>query len=274
MVHIHQAHHLGLDYGASPARISPYHLDLGESCVKWILFALNFVMSLAGLLMCGLGVYVATAAKSYEEFFGSGSISLSYLFIGGGIMIVLVGFLGCCGAMRHSTFMLLMYFILVMVLFVVQMGGVITMLVFKDELKSQIKTAATTKLAQYGDPTKADIATGPIDVVQKGLSCCGIEKGPIEWASATAKATYWIKTHDNDAPDSCCVMVSTNCGKNEAKTYPDEAKVHTKGCEDQLYEYLSSNLLLIGGLALAVSFVELFGLCGAFMLRRAILHGY
>ena len=47
-----------------------------------------------------------------------------------------------------------------------------------------------------------------------------------------------------------------------------------QGCEDQLYEYLSSNLLLIGGLALAVSFIELFGLCGAFMLRRAILHGY
>ena len=37
-----------------------------------------------GLGLAGLGVYVATAAKSYEEFFGSGSISLSYIFIGGG----------------------------------------------------------------------------------------------------------------------------------------------------------------------------------------------
>eukprot|EP00116_Pleurobrachia_bachei_P015144 sb/3475406/ len=127
MVHIHQAHHLGLDYGANPARISHYHLDLGESCVKWVLFALNFLISvghatktyfymahdldpfifwhvelfrmifqhcvydrntlfplfqLAGLGLAGLGVYVATAAQSYEEFFGSGSVSLSYIFIG------------------------------------------------------------------------------------------------------------------------------------------------------------------------------------------------
>ena len=30
------------------------------------------------------------------------------LFAGCGILICLIGFLGCCGAMRHSTFMLLM----------------------------------------------------------------------------------------------------------------------------------------------------------------------
>ena len=37
---------------------------------------------LVGLCVSGLGIYVATAAKSYEEFFGSGSVSLSYVFIG------------------------------------------------------------------------------------------------------------------------------------------------------------------------------------------------
>ncbi|KAL5271234.1 hypothetical protein ACHWQZ_G001762 [Mnemiopsis leidyi] len=231
MVHIHQAHHLGLDYGANPARISHYHLDLGESCVKWILFALNFVISLVGLCVSGLGIYVATAAKSYEEFFGSGSVSLSYVFIGCGILICLIGFLGCCGAMRHSTFMLLM-------------------------VKSQIKEAAVTKLAEYGNPVKSDVATKPIDVVQKGLDCCGIETGPVEWAADQKKATYWIRTHDNDVPDSCCVTETTNCGKNEAKATPDPAVVHTKGCETALYDYLTDNMLLIGGLGVAVAFLE------------------
>lgn len=274
MVHIHQAHHLGLDYGANPARISHYHLDLGESCVKWILFALNFVISLVGLCVSGLGIYVATAAKSYEEFFGSGSVSLSYVFIGCGILICLIGFLGCCGAMRHSTFMLLMYFVFVLMLFMVQIAGIVTILVFKDDVKSQIKEAAVTKLAEYGNPVKSDVATKPIDVVQKGLDCCGIETGPVEWAADQKKATYWIRTHDNDVPDSCCVTETTNCGKNEAKATPDPAVVHTKGCETALYDYLTDNMLLIGGLGVAVAFLELFGLCGSFMLRRAILHGY
>ena len=40
------------------------------------------------------------------------------------------------------------------------------------QVTSQIKEAAITKLSEYGDPSKSDVATKPIDVVQKGV-CSG-----------------------------------------------------------------------------------------------------
>eukprot|EP00116_Pleurobrachia_bachei_P011786 sb/3472048/ len=120
------------------------------------------------------------------------------------------------------------YFIFIMVTFMVQVSAIIAVLVFKDDVKNQIKEAATTKLAEYGNPIKEDVATKPLDVVQAGLKCCGIDTGPIEWATEAAKATYWIRTHDNDVPDSCCVTETTNCGKNEAKAVPDPSIVYTE----------------------------------------------
>ena len=40
------------------------------------------------------------------------------------------------------------------------------------QVKTEVTKAAKTKLGEYGDPTKADVATKPIDVVQKGVSRC------------------------------------------------------------------------------------------------------
>ena len=37
-------------------------------------------------------------------------------------------------------------------------------------MKDNIREAALTKLAQYGNPSVADVASKPIDVVQTGVS--------------------------------------------------------------------------------------------------------
>lgn len=44
-------------------------------------------------------------AKCYRALLG---VIKCPILTGSGILICLIGFLGCCGAMRHSTFMLLM----------------------------------------------------------------------------------------------------------------------------------------------------------------------
>ena len=55
-----------------------------------------------------------------------------------------------------------------------------------------------------------------IDWMQENFECCGIN-GKIDWANtAHTKATYWVKTHQNDVPDSCCTTVTDGCGTGKA----------------------------------------------------------
>lgn len=73
-------------------------------------------MKLAGAVILGVGIWVKVDSSS---FFGildgvdgipaevSSLLNISYLLIAAGAVLLVIGFLGCCGAIRESKCMLL-----------------------------------------------------------------------------------------------------------------------------------------------------------------------
>ncbi|CAB1353353.1 unnamed protein product [Coregonus sp. 'balchen'] len=82
----------------------------GMKCVKYILFVFNFIFWLCGSLVLAVGLWLRfdpetvqllTGEEAPETFF----IAV-YILIGAGGGMTLVGFFGCCGAVKESQCLL------------------------------------------------------------------------------------------------------------------------------------------------------------------------
>ena len=57
--------------------------------------------------MLGIGIWTKIDAGQFDSFLGYSGYSVSaYILIGAGAFVTLVGFLGCCGAIRENRCML------------------------------------------------------------------------------------------------------------------------------------------------------------------------
>lgn len=74
-------------------------------------------LQLAGVAILGVGIWVKVDSGSVLNFLGkidnmptelSQVLNVGYLLIAVGILLVIIGFLGCCGAMKESKCMLLL----------------------------------------------------------------------------------------------------------------------------------------------------------------------
>ncbi|XP_058244019.1 CD9 molecule a isoform X3 [Hemibagrus wyckioides] len=82
----------------------------GEVCVKYLMFAFNFVFWLAGTGVLAVGLWLRFDPKTKNLFEGDDSLRgfyiVVYILIAVGGLMMLVGFLGCCGAIQESLCML------------------------------------------------------------------------------------------------------------------------------------------------------------------------
>ena len=64
-------------------------------------------VQLAGLAILGIGVWTKVDAGQFDSFLGNSGYSLSaYMMMAAGAFVAIVGFLGCCGAIKESRCLL------------------------------------------------------------------------------------------------------------------------------------------------------------------------
>uniref|UniRef100_A0A8C3K0W9 Tetraspanin n=2 Tax=Scolopacidae TaxID=8917 RepID=A0A8C3K0W9_9CHAR len=79
------------------------------SCMKYLMFIFNVLVFAGGTCLAGLGVWVAVDPAGFQDIVAT-KAALSagaYLLLAVGIALALLGFLGCCGALRRSRPLLL-----------------------------------------------------------------------------------------------------------------------------------------------------------------------
>ncbi|XP_034542996.1 tetraspanin-1-like isoform X2 [Notolabrus celidotus] len=112
--------------------------------LKIMMFVFNGAIFLAGGAILGIGVWVKVDSDSLLGILSSVEdapsglsvlVYVSYLLIGVGAVLLIIGFLGCCGAVRESRCMLLAFFSIVLILFLVEVAGAVLLFVFDDVAK-------------------------------------------------------------------------------------------------------------------------------------------
>ncbi|XP_078113028.1 CD9 molecule a isoform X3 [Sander vitreus] len=126
-------------------------LSGGEMCIKYLMFAFNLVFWLAGTAVFAIGLWLRLDPKTKGLFEGPDSLYVFYtgvyILIGAGALMMVVGFLGCCGAIQESPCML---------------GLVVNdITTFYMQTYNNFKTTGDERLKET------------LRVIQTGLKCCG-----------------------------------------------------------------------------------------------------
>ncbi|KAK7790073.1 hypothetical protein R5R35_012996 [Gryllus longicercus] len=225
-------------------------MGCATSLVKYLVFIFNFVFALAGLGLLVIGILLEKQVNEYDEFLNGKFHAPPIILIVVGSLIFIVAFFGCCGAIRESHCMLIMYVILVLTVFILQVVVAGLAFAYRDDTKDVIDSKLKNYVFNYGN-NKAIV-----DSIQTNLKCCGYE-GTGDYTSQSV-----------NIPSSCCPKLPTTCARKEA---------YDEGCKDALEDFIESQGNIIGGVAIGIAVIEIvgiiFGLCLANSIKNAERRG-
>jgi len=129
----------------------------GMTCVKYVLFAFNFLFVLIGSLFIYGGVYIIQdqqAIQSVREIIDTpNTIAIASIVLG--LLIFLIAFLGCCGALFESHCILMTFGFIVCVILALELTVAGLAFAFKSDLRNIASRELKIAVEQYNwtEPT-------------------------------------------------------------------------------------------------------------------------
>lgn len=214
----------------------------GMIIVKYLLFIFNFIFWLSGLALIIVGALVK---KEYGYFLNVSSssnfASAPVFLIVVGVIVAVVGFLGCCGAIKENYCMVTTFAVLLGLIFILEIAAGALAYTYRGKMENIVKDALEKGVKNYNATEYKKF----MDQVQKDFKCCGYKEG----------AKDYINEHEK-VPDSCA-------GNNT-----------TTNCVKGLEESLKSHLMIIGGVGIGIAFIQLVGILFACCMMRSIKKEY
>ncbi|KAG7264020.1 hypothetical protein CRUP_011349 [Coryphaenoides rupestris] len=226
--------------------------------LKAMMFIFNGLIFVAGAALLGVGIWVKVDSGSVlgllQKFEGaSGELSqllnVGYLLIAVGAVLLVIGFLGCCGAVRESRCMLLLFFIIILLIFLAEVAGAVVILVFKPVAERLIKKLGNeaVKSIKMDFGANADV-TGLWNTTMDTLHCCGF------YNYTDFNESPFYKQH-NAYPSQCCPSMVNPC--TAPTVYISGALNMTiLGCGTKILTLIDENAVGIIAVALGIAALE------------------
>ncbi|XP_028409474.1 CD151 antigen-like [Dendronephthya gigantea] len=239
-------------------------LSCGMTCMKYLLLAFNLVFWIAGIAVLGVGIWSRVAASDYEAILGdTDTDKAANILIASGVLVLIIGFVGCCGAMKENKCCLLLYFVLVFLIFILEIAAGIMAYKNRDKMEEEVSKAINiTVFKEYGNPDHTKV-TKAIDFAQKHIKCCGATSYN-DW-----KYSYWANhTSKNEAvPSSCCNNKDiANCTQDPL----NRDNIFQEGCIQGMKDWAKEHLVVIGGIGVGIAVIQVLGMIFSICLFRAI----
>ncbi|XP_044303841.1 tetraspanin-2 [Varanus komodoensis] len=207
----------------------------GMRCVKFLLFIFNFAFWLAGSAVVAFGLWLrfgnvirdlATDERSPEYFYMG-----LYVLVGAGVLMMTVGFFGCCGAARESQCLLGAFFTCLLVIFAAEVTAGVFAFLGKSVAIAEVQSIYEEAYGEYvSDPGK----NKTLIQFHEALQCCGKESD---------------------------VQVKPTCPKDLEQS---------KNCLDEINTLIDTNLHLVGIVGIAIAGITIFGMVFSMVLCCAI----
>ncbi|NXQ43859.1 CD9 antigen-like [Catharus ustulatus] len=211
----------------------------GTKCIKYLLFGFNFVFWLAGtaVLAVGLWLHFDSQTKSIFELDSDTKFYTGvYILIGAGGLMMLVGFLGCCGASQESQCLLGLFFFSLFVIFALEIAAGIWGFTNKEKITDDLKEFYMDTYRKRTQQTAKDT----LKAFQFTLNCCGLT-GVLE----------------QQFMDTC-----------PAKTLSESFTI--KSCPEAIDDVFKSKLNVIGAVGLGIAVMMIVGMIFSMVLCCAI----
>jgi len=218
-------------------------------CAKYLLFAFNFCFWLAGAAVLGVAIWVLVD-DDISDVVEVADISIytgSYVLIVAGAVMLIVGFAGCCGAIKESTCLLGLYFTCLFAIFALEVGAAIWAFLQFNSLQEGIDKAlneTTTTKPINEDPS--------YQTVQQNFKCCGTTT-----LCGGFAANIYVNCNCTDTDDSVCGRPTSEQLKGCVKPGKD---IYLTPCNEALYDFVDDHVRLLAGIALGIGLAEVLGM--------------
>lgn len=236
---------------------------------KYFLFLFNLLFFILGAVILGFGVWILVDKTSFIAVLQESSASLktgSYILITVGAVTMVLGFLGCIGAVNEIRCLLGMYFTGLLIILVAQVAAGVLIYMQRETLKTELSGVINELIITYNYEDMQNTATEDAwDYVQRNLKCCGWT-GAQNWTenlvianSSRTKYPCSCSVVDNEPEHGFCT-ITTNV------TLP----VYSNGCMQQVQSWLQDNIGIILGVCVGVAVIELVGMVLSMCLCRNV----
>ncbi|XP_004553089.1 CD151 antigen isoform X2 [Maylandia zebra] len=226
----------------------------GTICLKYLLFLFNVLFWLAGGAVLAVGVWTLVEKSDYISLLSSSFYATSaYILIAAGVIVIVTGIIGCCATLNEMKSLLIVYLILLLCIFLLEIiAGVLAYINYQEldeELKQNLKVTMQQKYQQPGEES----ITQAVDKLHQEFKCCGSHNFS-DWSDSV-----WIQAAENErlVPDSCCKTPGELCGRRD---HPSNIYRVEGGCIMKLEEFLLSQLYILGAVGIGIAFLQLLGM--------------
>lgn len=222
-------------------------------CLKYSMFIFNFLFWVCGCIILGVSIWIRVNKDAQEAL----NINNSNMFVGAdvliavGSIIMILGFLGCCGAIKESRCMLLLFFIGLLLILILQVTGGILGAVYKPQLEEGFNLVIMEAANLLKENTEnAKQVQESLQKFQLQGHCCGIVDGITDWGN------NYNLVIDGKAVCEC----ERKYQEENLCTYFQGRYVFKEPCKTVILNFLQTNMDIIMGIAFGMAVIEVLGL--------------
>jgi len=226
------------------------------NCVKYLMFFFNFLFWLSGLILIIIGAIVR---DKYGDKFADLSAQFAnapVLIIVVGVIVFVIGFLGCCGAVKENYCMVTTFAVLLALIFILEIVAGALGISYKNKVQGLAESQLDKEIKHYNMNGTSIL----LNWAQQKLECCG-RMGPGDYNNHTSKDPAFCAGKDQGVKSCHTGQDCTN-------------KVYPKGCQEKVVTFVKDNMILVGGVAIGIAFIQLLGIVFACLLMKAIKGEY
>lgn len=255
---------------------------MGSACIKvtkYFLFLFNLLFFILGAVILGFGIWILVDKNSFISVLQASSNTLNvsaYVFIAVGAVTLVMGFLGCIGAVNEVRCLLGLYFTFLLLILIAQVAAGVLIYFNMDKLKQEMGDIVGKLIQNYPEIPEENSLEVAWDYVQYQAKCCGWES-PYNWTANEGlmkhnRTTFPCSCDKRESLDSLQVIGfcedtnSTIQGDNNYLDWP----VYDQGCMEKVQKWLQENLGVILGVCVGIAVVELLGMVLSICLCRHV----
>ena len=281
-----------------------------RAIAKIMLGISNFIFVLFGGAVMGLGLFIKfnktstlniltripVAGETIDDVIDKSSYyeQSALVLIVAGALILCISFCGCCGVWFEQKILLVLYAVLLGCVLMIQIAGAIIFFVFRERVDVYVEGFLNDTVAEkyqgvdYSDDgayvESTDLITAAWDFAQTYFECCG----STSWNNYPDLATVWDANYTVSGVSVNAVVPPTCCLQTTASSFPDSVEfvnieecmvngnstfINSDGCYETIIDHIYYYGKIVGGVAIAVTLIEILGIILACVLIRGLNKG-
>ncbi|XP_067655138.1 CD9 antigen-like [Haliotis asinina] len=196
---------------------------------KCFMHVFNVLFLVIGLGLTGMGIWLRLDENAGKHFENSDNFNAlhagSYVFIGVGVVIVLLAIIGICGTIRRSQCLLVVFFIGLFIITLILIAIGVIVLTQMNVVKESFGDYLMTKVQDNSEESKSYMEN-----LQNAFDCCGAKTGLTDYPVTR--------------------LAQNNCKLDN----------YAKPCSDAFFKKLSPNLMVTAGISFGAAFIMMLGM--------------